>query len=70
MVTGLSYELTRTLVAIARQTSGLEELKDVLRAAYVVVQTREDFKEALAGAEARGLARAEEMIMLSGNYLL
>ena len=58
-VTGLSYELTRTLVAMARQTSRLQELKDVLRVADVVVQTREEFEEALARAEAGGQAHAE-----------
>ena len=39
-VAGLIYEQLRTLVAMARQSSGLEELKDVLGAADVAVQMR------------------------------
>ena len=61
---GLRYELTRTLVAMVRQSSGLEELRDVLRVADVVVQTREEFQEALAKAEARGQVRAGVMSVL------
>ena len=49
---------------MARQTSGLEELKDVLGVADVVVQMREEFEEALSKAEARGQARAGVMTML------
>ena len=45
---GLRYELTRTLVALARQTSRLKKLKDVLEAA--------EFEEALAKAESRDWA--------------
>ena len=63
-VSGLSNELMRTLVAMARQSSGLEELKDVLGVADVVVQRREEFKEALAKAKARGQARPGAMTML------
>ena len=55
---GLSYEITRTLVAMAKQSSGLEELRDVLGAADVVLQMWEEFQQALAKAEARGQARA------------
>ena len=49
---------------MARQSSWLEELKDVLGAADVVVQTREEFEEALAKAEAGGQVCAGAMTML------
>ena len=45
---------------MARQSSGLEELG----AADVVLQTWEEFQEALAKAEARGQARAGAMSVL------
>ena len=61
---GLSYELAMTLVAMARRSNGLEGLKDVLGVADVVVQTRKEFNEALAKAEARGQARAGTMTVL------
>ena len=61
---GLSCEVTRTLVAMARQSSGLDELKDVLGGTDVVVQTREEFEEALAKAEAWGQAHAGAMAVL------
>ena len=49
---------------MARQSSRLEELKDVLGAADVVVQMREVFEEAVAKAEARGQVRAGAMTVL------
>ena len=45
-------------MAMAKQSNGLEELRDVLGAADVVLQTWEEFQEALAKAEARGQVRA------------
>ena len=51
-------------MAMVRQSSGLDELKDVLGAADVVVQRREEFEEALAKAEARGEAPAGAMTVL------
>ena len=46
---------------MARQSSELEELKDVLGVADVVVHTKEEFEEASAKAEARGQVRAGAM---------
>ena len=51
-------------MAMARQSSALNELKDVLGAADVVVQMRKEFEEALAKAEARGQAHAGAMTVL------
>ena len=49
---------------MVRQSSGLEELRDVLGAADVVLQMTEEFQEALAKAEAGGQVRAGAMSVL------
>ena len=67
---GLSYELTRALVAMARQTSGLKELMEVLGVADVVVQTCCNVKEALAKAEFRGWMCADSEMSMLGEIPL
>ena len=67
---GLSYELTRTLVAVDKQISVLKELKDVLEAADMVVLTHCELEEALAKAESRGWACADAEMSVLGEVPL